>query len=229
MNIAPRYASAYDYHTLVLITYSTSPEASARGYEDWLRIEDNPTFNRTPGIVHYANWKVIEASPGGLPFTHFDLVGITGLDTLEQVWFDPMLDAFRAGWVRRWGYGSAPAQLENCYASLAARQGGRRGPQSRLLRVIGERQGASTATGSRAGFESWTFTDSLRKHWAAGRAPEGEPWRQPIAAFNPLGLGHLHLQYVAAPRATATSAATDEGTIEFYGECIAAPDRTALD
>lgn len=228
MNSTPRNESAYDYSALVLITYTTSPEATARGYEAWLRTEDNPTFNRTPGIVHYANWKVAEAHPGGLPFTHFDLVGITGLDALEQVWFDPMLDSFRAGWVRKWGYGSVPARPENRYASLAARQGGRRGAHSRFLQIIGERHAASESSAMHDGFESWTFIESLRKHWAAGRASEGEPWRQPIAAFNPLGLARLHLQYVAAPSAIGASDTTRGDTMEFYGECIAAPDRAAL-
>lgn len=228
MNTFPRDESAYDYDVLVLITYTTSPEATARGYEEWLRTEDNPTFNRTPGIVHYANWKVVEANTRGLPFTHFDLVGITNLDALEQVWFDPMLDAFRAGWVRKWGYGSVPARPENRYAALAARQGGRRGAHSRFLRIIGERHAASESNAMPAGFESWTFIESLRKHWAAGRAAEGEPWRQAIAAFNPLGLARLHLQYVAAPSAIGASDTTRGGTMEFYGECIAAPDRAAL-
>lgn len=46
------------HSAMVLITYTPGPAARPEVYEPWLRGEDNPTFNRVPGIGEYSNWKL---------------------------------------------------------------------------------------------------------------------------------------------------------------------------
>lgn len=204
------------YDTVVLITYNTAPDARERGYEDWLRAEDNPTFNSRPGIAHYANWKV-DSSAARLPFTHFDLLGLTGLDVVERVWFDPTLDAFRAGWVAKWGYGKGTPAPESRFASLGVRAGGEKRARTARLVAIGWRSAPAPVA---PGFERWTILEALRKHWAAGPAPAGEPWRFPAATFNPLGLVALDCRYLDDGEAETLPAAPPNG-IAFIASCIA--------
>lgn len=110
------------HSAMVLITYTPGPAARPEVYEPWLRGEDNPTFNRVPGIGEYSNWKL--RAPEDLGWTHFDFLGLARPDDLERVWFSAELDRFRAGWVERWGYGNAGPAPVSAYATLFVRDGG---------------------------------------------------------------------------------------------------------
>ena len=188
---------------MVLITYTPGPEARPEVYEPWLRGEDNPTFNRVAGIGEYSNWKL--RSPGKLGCTHFDFLGLATPDDLERVWFSEELDKFRAHWVERWGYGSAGPGPVSAYATLFIRDGDPIRARGRFVRI--ELDPADRSTGER-----WEAVAAVRKHWAVGRAPSGQPWRMRIAEVNPLGCNAIAL--------TFQSRAPD-GPIA--AECIAAP------
>lgn len=188
---------------MVLITYTPGPTARPEAYEPWLRGEDNPTFNRIPGIAEYSNWKV--HSPGKLPCTYFDFLCLGRLQDLERVWFSPELDGFRAKWVEKWGYGSAGPSVMSAYATLFVRNGPPFRATERFLQM--DLDPAEGSTGER-----WQALEALRKHWAIGRAPYGQKWRIPISQFNPLGCSAIAL--------TVQSWLPRSGVV---AECIAAP------
>ena len=188
---------------MVLITYTPGPAAKPQDYEPWLRSEDNPLFNSIGGIDQYSNWKVL--SPADLGWTHFDFLGLRTAQDLERVWFSPELDRFRKKWVERWGYVGAVPSPKSGYATLFMREG---------APVRAEQRYVELDFGSAKG---WTAVASLRKHWALGPAPAGEPWRRPIAEFNPLGVSSLALTFHAQrPRSTN----------HVLAECIAAPEES---
>lgn len=88
--------------TMLLLTYTPRADSNDRGYEEWLREVDNPFFNSIPGIVHYANWKIVGTKVGSVPFTHFDFMHIESLDALEKVWGNARVKEFAAGWTEKW-------------------------------------------------------------------------------------------------------------------------------
>ena len=160
-----------DYGSMVLITYTLRPGSEADGYDDWLRKIDNPTFNKTPGIAHYANWKVKEARGAELPYTHFDLLGIDGPESLEQVWFDEPLDEFRKGWVEKWGsYSAANPAKANTIGGLSERIRAASGPRTSYVIFVG---GSADAVNEDAGYDTWRIDELVRKHWSVGRAKPG--------------------------------------------------------
>lgn len=188
---------------MVLITYTPGPAVHTREYEPWLRSEDNPTFNRIPGIAEYSNWKI--HSPKAFPCTHFDFLCLRRPEDLERVWFSAELDRFRAKWVEKWGYGSAGPSVVSAYATFFVRTGSPLRARKRFLQIELDPQQNSAG-------ERWRAVEALRKHWAIGRAPHGQKWRIPISQFNPLGCGAIALRF--------HSERPEEGVI---AECIAAP------
>lgn len=213
-----------DYDTMVFLTYTLRLGSEADGYDDWLREIDNPTFNRTPGIAHYANWKVKENLGAKLSYTHVDLIGIEGADSLEQVWFDEPLDKFRAGWVEKWGsYSVANPAKANTLGCLSERTTAASGPRTSHVIFVG---GDADAVSADAGYDTWRIDELVRKHWAVGRAKPGEPWRTPATPENSIGFSHFHLKYVDGPGAFPPPPGTISGepAVIFLGELIASPD-----
>ncbi len=184
---------ALPFDTMAFIPYTPGPLRAA-DYESWLRAVDNPFFNSRPGIADYSNWKVVDATHP-LGFTHFDFLGLDSPAALEPVWFDAPLDEFRREWVRLWGYasqGGAPAPV-NQHAYRFDRRGAAVLAPSLHLVVMG----TAGAMPPAAGCENWALQNLLRKHWAIGRAPEGEHWQLPPGPFNPLGAGALQIRACA--------------------------------
>ncbi|MBJ3775567.1 hypothetical protein [Acuticoccus mangrovi] len=160
---------------MIFIVYNVGDHAVDAGYEPWLRETDNPFFNAIPGIRHYANWKM--TAPG--IFGWLDFMALDDHDSLESVWFNKDLDAFRTEWVRLWGYGEAPHPMirysywttcRRSRASLAADEGW-------LALGHGEAPDDIDVV--------WTVEGSLSKHFAG--APRAADWLLPKAERNPLG------------------------------------------
>ena len=183
---------------LILNPYTPGPAASAERYEPWLRREDNPTFNAEPAMGEYSNWKVIASPRPG--WTHFDFFAVADEAAAERVWFSPALGLFRSRWVSLWGFGAVPG---SGYATLFESVGEPFRTRSRFVELAFDVPGAQ-----------WKATSTLRKHWALGPAPAGEPWRRPVAEFNPLGIASLALTFHAERPAS---------TNHLLAECIAAP------
>lgn len=213
-----------DYETMVFTTYTLRLGSEADGYDDWLRRIDNPTFNNTQGIAHYANWKVKDSGGTKLPYTHLDLIGIDGAESLEQVWFDEPLDEFRKGWVEKWGsYTVANPPNSNTIGGLSERIRAASGPRTSHVIFVG---GSADAVSEDAGYDTWRIDELVRKHWAVGRAKPGEPWRTPASKENNIGFTHLHLKYVEGPEAFPPPAESLSGdhSVVFLGALIASPD-----
>jgi hypothetical protein len=166
---------------VILIVYSLPPDAIERGYEGWLGKEDNPFFNAIPGIHHYANWRV-ERTLGGEPpsWSHFDFLGMRRREDLEQAWFSPELDAFRRGWLKKWGYRSASVSELLGHAYLMQRVATPPGV-SRTAETFSLGRGDGPADAA------WRVTHAVRKHYVAAMAERTGPWLIPAAASNPLG------------------------------------------
>jgi len=192
---------------MVLITYTPGPAARAELYEPWLREEDNPTFNRVPGVGEYSNWKL--ADPAALDCSHFDFLDLGGPEDLERVWFSSELDRFRARWVERWGYRGARPDPVSGYATLFVRDGPPMRAEARY--AVLDFEPAAVPPG-----REWTAIAALRKHWALGRAPQGEPWRWPIAQMNPLRCASLEVRFHDAPAPPGPGR-------RVVAECIASP------
>jgi hypothetical protein len=211
-----------DYTTMILLTYTPGVDVERLGYDDWLRKTDNPFFNTIPGIAHYSNWKVLDGS-GGLPFTHFDLLGLDGPGAVEQVWFDENLDRFREGWVAKWGYGgTAPRATANGYGLLATRQGAVARTFCRYASLAFEQE--------TVGGERWIIEAALHKHWALGPVQAGDAWRLPATTSvfgTSFGLAFSGSRPEASlsgsVKGEESSGATLTGA-SLTGECIAAPD-----
>ena len=183
---------------LILNPYTPGPAATAERYEPWLRSEDNPTFNAEPAMGEYSNWKVIASPKAG--WTHFDFFAVADEAAVERVWFSPELGRFRSRWVSLWGFGAVPG---SGHATLFEAGGEPFRTRNRFIELAFDAPGAQ-----------WEATSTLRKHWALGPAPAGEPWRRPIAEFNPLGISSLALTFHAERPASSN---------HLIAECIAAP------
>ena len=191
-----------DFDTMVFLSYTLPADALARGYERWLREVDNPFFNAIPGTGRYENWRNVECRPADLPFAHFDFLHPASAADLERVWFAPDLDAFRRGWVRKWGYGAAgaaPANPANAMGWLAQRLTAPAPLRAPWCVIAGDAPAA-------AGGERWRIVEGLRKHYAIGAAPPGEPWRTQLRPGQGPGFVAFSVHYAddeAAARALA--------------------------
>ncbi len=194
--------------SFVLITYKPGPAATADVYEQWLRREDNPLFNSIAGIDEYSNWKVL--APDGLDFTHFDLLGLESPADLEHVWFNERLDEFRRKWVVRWGYDSASLPASS-FAVLCLSDHGRLRAKHSFLQMCFDPKGSQSC-------DRWQIAETLRKHWAIGRAPSSGSWRSPISEFSPLGCRVLGLSFQQQPPPKSDSSGRC-----ILAKCIAAP------
>lgn len=90
------------FTAMIVLSYTPRDGIDMTAYEEWLRAVDNPFFNGVPGIRHYTNWKITESS-APLPFTHFDFMGLDGLEAADAVWQRQDLKDFTAEWRRLWG------------------------------------------------------------------------------------------------------------------------------
>ena len=181
------------FDTMVLLTYTLPPDALARGYARWLRAVDNPFFNAVPGMGLYENWRNVECRPDRQAFAHFDFLHPASEADLERVWFAPDLDAFRRGWVRKWGYGAAgaaPAVAANSRGWLARRDGDPAPRRGAWCVIAGDAPDA-------AGGERWRILAGLRKHYAIGAAPAGESWRAEIAPGEGPGFTRFAVHFAA--------------------------------
>lgn len=196
-----------DCAAVILIVYTVPPEALAKGYEPWLACEDNPFFNSIPGIRHYANWKIAGIERGDAPvWTHFDFLGMATGEDLPRVWFSDALDAFRKGWIAKWGYGAGERPEAFGYAYLMEPVGlSERVPTGRAGFTWGRGRAPEAGT-------LWRVTETLRKHYTLGPAAPGERWRVPAADYNPLGFDWLALGDHRA------------GALSVAAERIAGPD-----
>lgn len=155
--------------TAIFLTYSHRPHFDEKNYETFLLEHDNPFFNGIAGIARYENWKLVPPFPAGLGFDYFDLIYLDGTRTLEDVWFDPELTAFRRNWVQLWGYSSNPPPVVNGQGYVL--EGSAIPPLDATGRVVlgflpaGERR-----------TDEWRIKAAMPKHYAfpVGEAPQ--PW-----------------------------------------------------
>ena len=182
---------ATSFDTMVFLSYTLPADALPRGYEPWLREVDNPFFNAVPGMGRYENWRNVTQDPADLPFEHFDFLHPATAEDLERVWFDADLDAFRKGWIRKWGYGATgmTPNRATTHGWLA----------TRLSAPAPVRQDWCVIAGDapeEAGGERWRIVEALRKHYAIGFAPPGEPWRAPLQPGQGPGFVEFSIHYV---------------------------------
>ncbi len=178
------------FDTMVFLSYTLPDDALARGYEKWLREIDNPFFNAIPGMGLYENWKNVVMRPPSLPFQHFDFLHPRRAEDLERVWFNKELDAFRQGWIKKWGYGTSgttptPASAYGWLAHKTSAPAAQRGP---WCVIAGDAP-------AEAGGERWQIDEAMRKHYAIGFAPSGEPWRNPLVSGQGPGFRHFAVHY----------------------------------
>lgn len=194
---------------VILIVYTTSDDAAARGYEPWLIETDNPFFNAIPGVLCYQNWKV-EGAPT-LPYTYFDLQGLNTEADLERVWFNSALDEFRKNWIKLWGYGRAPPQPVHLHAyGMRPVFISHRPAQATAAIRLGNGTPPSDAD------LVWRIDDVIRKHFAT--SDSDRRWHWPAHESNPLGRDWLALRYGNAPSLSIPPA------IDAYtGRLIATP------
>jgi hypothetical protein len=174
-----------DAETCILLVYTLPETAMERGYEPWLRSTDNPFFNAIPGVHHYANWKLTPA-PEGLGWSHFDFMALRHENELERVWFNPGLDAFRSGWIAKWGYATAkptPVVAHGYVMRRVRTSGAAPQPVGRISGGIGTPPDADLA---------WRVERVLHKHYALGKVAR---WTWPVAEGNPLGLDWIGFDY----------------------------------
>jgi len=209
-------ASSFD--TMVFLSYTLPEDALARGYEPWLREIDNPFFNAIPGMGLYENWKNVEILPTSLPFQHFDFLHPQTAADLERVWFNKDLDAFRQGWIKKWGYGAsgstpAPASAYGWLAQRISAPAPHRGPWCVIA--------GDAADGS--GGEQWRIVEAMRKHYAIGFAPAGESWRKPLAPGQGPGFTRFAVHYARSEEAARTLAESLGTTPRVIATVMAAP------
>ncbi|MFN6954114.1 MAG: hypothetical protein ACK4PG_04875 [Acetobacteraceae bacterium] len=189
-----------DAETCILLVYTLPATAMERGYEPWLRSTDNPFFNAIPGVHHYANWKLAPV-PDGLGWSHFDFMALQGESDLERVWFNPDLDAFRSGWIAKWGYATAKPTPVVAHGYLMRRVRDAGAAQQPVGRISG---GTGTPPDSDL---AWRVERVLHKHYALGKV---ERWIWPVAEGNPLGLDWIGFDQGEGPLRAATLAARAE-------------------
>ncbi|WP_439533356.1 hypothetical protein [Polymorphobacter sp.] len=108
----------FDTDLMLFLPYTPRADSDARGYEAWLREVDAPFFNSVPGIIHYSNWKCSEPTAG--QFTHFDFLYLDPA-MADQVWSNPEVIAFAAGWTEKWGIDPKAEDLAINYNSYRLR------------------------------------------------------------------------------------------------------------
>lgn len=87
---------------MVVVPHTPREDALRRDYETWLRNVDNPMFNRMPGVVHYANWRVCAPNPA-VPFTNIDFLRLVGEKEAAELAANPELAEHAASWTELWG------------------------------------------------------------------------------------------------------------------------------
>lgn len=200
---------------VIFIAYTVSPETIARGYAAWLGEVDMPFFNAIPGTRHYANWRLTEVLLGDpQAWDWLDFQGLAAASDLEKVWFHPLLDAFRKGWLELWGYGAGtpPPVLRHAY--LMDPVGPQRRETTAEIATLSAGHGAPPeGIGADAVFR---VSGVLHKHFG-GRDPD-RPWLSDAAKDNPLGFDWIAVDWrVSVPPPGAAFAAR--------AALVAAPDR----
>ena len=102
---------------MLFMSYTPRPDSAARGYEDWLRANDNPFFNDQPAIAHYSNWKLVGAG-GQDGFTHFDFMLLHAGASAGDLFGTPEVQQFVGGWTRQWGRAPDGPPEHNCACCL---------------------------------------------------------------------------------------------------------------
>lgn len=200
---------------MIFIAYTVPGDAEARGYSPWLVSVDNPFFNAIPGTRHYANWRVTRMLHGAMPvWDYVDFQGLAARDDLERVWFNPDLDAFRAEWLRLWGYGARNPDpvLRHSYLTrrVFARPGLVPGPEMTL------QGGTGPVPVGLAADLVFQVEGVLKKHFGQGGG-RPDDWLTLAGAGNPLGLDWLAVTYGPGSEAVA-------GDLAMQAVLIAEPD-----
>ncbi|MDH3299443.1 MAG: hypothetical protein OES24_02945 [Acidimicrobiia bacterium] len=91
-----------DSDHMVVVPHTPREDAIRRGYKTWLREVDNPIFNRMPGVVRYANWRVCAPNPA-VPFTNIDFLRLVGEQEAAELATNPELAEHAASWTKLWG------------------------------------------------------------------------------------------------------------------------------
>lgn len=200
---------------VIFIAYTVSADTIARGYEAWLCEVDMPFFNAIPGTRHYANWRLTEVLRGEpQAWDWFDFQGLTSASDLEGVWFHPLLDAFRKGWLGLWGYGEGtpPPVLRHAYlmepVGLQARD------TTSQVATLSAGRGAPPKDATADAI--YRVSGVLHKHFG-GRDPE-RPWLSDAASYNPLGFDWIAVDWRVAPP-------VDGAEFAARAALVAAPDR----
>lgn len=201
---------------VIFIVYTVGQDAEERGYSDWLVRIDNPFFNAIPCIRRYENWRVTDVQAGGpLEWDYFDFQGIDSEESLESVWFNPDLDAFRTEWIRLWGYGRPDPQPIHRHAYVMRPVVPLKpGVESGFLQMS-----AGTGEPPSSGDGVFRVERVLSKHFATGGA-RSDTWVQPASKGNPLGLDWLSLTYSEKPISQADMA-DKHGTTSLTARLIA--------
>lgn len=93
--------------TMLLLTHA--PPLSRRSdYEDWLREVANPFVTGIPEVVHFSNWRVLEAKLGSVPYTHFDYLFVASPQAARRIWSNRVLQDFIQEWIADWGLVADP-------------------------------------------------------------------------------------------------------------------------
>jgi hypothetical protein len=204
----------------IFLTYTLPVDAIARGYEPWLRDVDNPFFNAIPGVGRYENWRIARQQTPSLGYTHFDFMFVAGEDALRRAWFDARLDAFRTGWIAKWGYGAAAPAPVNTFAYLMRRSGAPAARRTDRLVLRGGDAALAPGDGSR---ETWMVETAVRKHYAIGAAPAGESWLVDIERHPGPGFRWLSVAYVDDAAAFDRITFCGDDTLCAEATLIAAP------
>lgn len=211
---------AKNFDLCVFLTYTLPADAIARGYEPWLRETDNPFFNSIGGVGRYENWRIERMQTTSLGYTHYDFMFVASEAELERGWFDPRLDEFRKGWIRKWGYGAAKPAAVNTFAYLMRRLGPAATRRGQHLILRGGNEALAPGEGRR---ESWEVVHAVRKHYAIGPAPAGESWLTPIDRHPGPGFRWLSVSYVDDAAAFDAITFCGNDTLCAEATLIAAP------
>ena len=109
----------------IFLPYKRADDASARGYEPYLRDIDNPFFNsdEVPELVSSSNWLRTRDLVGTEWWTDFDLMFIDGPDGFDKLLANPKAAEFATSWAANWGNRPAdgiPANFEAHVLELVA-------------------------------------------------------------------------------------------------------------